>query len=102
MSNIQVTHDANVNNARSESSIVINPQNPAQIVAGSKKFKNIMNYDFTLATAYSTDGGMTWSDSADIPIPGWAGISDPALAWDDSGNAYLGLCPPEDIPNKHF
>lgn len=37
MSNIEVTHDADPNNARSESAIVINPNNPLQIVASSKK-----------------------------------------------------------------
>ncbi len=41
MSNIQVTHDSDVNNARSESAIVVNPNNPLQIVSASKKFKNI-------------------------------------------------------------
>src|ERR1700694_2726783 len=39
MHNIQVTHDVNLNNARSESSIVINPNNPMQMVAVSKKIK---------------------------------------------------------------
>ena len=58
MSNIQVTHDASLNNARSESSIVVNPNNPMQIVSGSKKFRDYHTYDFTLATAYSTDGGV--------------------------------------------
>jgi hypothetical protein len=89
MANIRVTHDTLQNNARSESSIAINPGNPKQIVAGSKKFKNIKTYDFTLATAYSINGGQTWHDSADIPIPGWDCLSDPALAWDDAGNIYL-------------
>ncbi|MBZ5538781.1 MAG: hypothetical protein LAO31_22780 [Acidobacteriia bacterium] len=98
MSNIQVTHDTDLNNARSESSIAINPQNPQQIVAGSKKFKNITSYDFTLATAWSSDGGMTWTESAEIPIPGWEGISDPALAWDDSGNVYLAALPFSKVP----
>lgn len=89
MANIQVTHDVNLNNARSESNIVINPNNPQQIVAGSKKFRNIQTYDFTLATAYSIDGGQTWNDSADIPLGNWTLLSDPALAWDDSGNVFL-------------
>jgi hypothetical protein len=60
MPNIQVTHDSNPNNARSESAVLINPNNPQQIVAASKKFKDIHTYDFTLATAYSSDGGRTW------------------------------------------
>jgi hypothetical protein len=98
MSNIQVTHDADPNNARSESSIAINPQNPQQIVAGSKKFKDIKTYDFTLATAWSADGGMTWKDSGEVPIPDWEGISDPALAWDDSGNVYLVALPFSKLP----
>jgi hypothetical protein len=89
MSNIQVTHDVSTNNARSESAILINPNNPMQIVSSSKKFKNIHTYDFTLATSYSTDGGFTWHDSADIPIPGWDCLTDPTLAWDDLGNVYL-------------
>jgi len=31
MSNLQVTHDSNTNNARSESAIAVNPNNPPQI-----------------------------------------------------------------------
>jgi hypothetical protein len=89
MSNIQVTHDTNLNNARSESSIVVNPNNSNQILAGSKKFRDIHNYDFTLATAYSTDGGFTWHDSADFTLSGFTLLTDPALAWDDAGNVFL-------------
>ncbi len=89
MSNIQVTFDMSPNNARSESSIVINPNNQTQIVTGSKKFKNFQTYDFTLATSYSTDGGQTWHPSADLQITGWDCLSDPALAWDDVGNVFL-------------
>src|SRR6266852_5897197 len=89
MSNIQVTLDMSPNNARSESSILINPNNPQQIVCGSKKFKDIHNYDCTLATAYSADGGGSWHDSADLPMPGFSLLTDPALAWDDSGNVFL-------------
>src|SRR6266704_880291 len=89
MHNIQVTHDVSPQNARSESSIAINPKNPQQIVAGSKKFKNIATYDFTLATEFSVNGGHTWMDSSDLAIPGWSGLTDPALTWDDSGNVLL-------------
>jgi len=90
MSNIQVTHDRDLNNARSESSLAINPNNPQQIVAGSKKFINYHTYDFTLATSFSADGGLHWNDSAPFALlPGWTGISDPAIAWDDSGNVFL-------------
>jgi hypothetical protein len=94
MSNIQVTHDISLDNARSESSLAINPNNTQQIVAGSKKFINYHTYDFTLATSYSTDGGLHWNDSAPFALlPGWTGISDPAIAWDDSGNVFLVALP---------
>jgi hypothetical protein len=46
-------------------------------------------YDFTVATVYSTDGGKSWHDSVAPATPGWTGLSDPALAWDDSGNVFL-------------
>ncbi|MGF6998365.1 hypothetical protein P3T25_006746 [Paraburkholderia sp. GAS32] len=55
MSNIQVTHDTSVNNARSESNIAVNPNNPTQIVGGSKKFRDIHNYDFILAAEQVSD-----------------------------------------------
>jgi len=94
MDNIQVTHSTNLNNARSESSLAINPNNPQQIVGASKRFINIKTYDFTLATSFSTDGGLTWNASADLALlTGWTGISDPALAWDDSGNVFLAALP---------
>jgi hypothetical protein len=90
MHNIQVTHDTNLNNARSESSIVVNPNNLKHMVCGSKKFRNIQTYDFTLATAYSHDGGHSWKDSADVPlVANYPLLTDPALAWDDSGNVFL-------------
>ncbi len=99
MSNIQVTHDTSLDNARSESSLVINPNNTQQIVAGSKKFNNYHTYDFTLATAYSADGGQTWADSTVLDLPtGWYGISDPALAWDDAGNVFLVALPLKEPP----
>jgi hypothetical protein len=90
MQNVQVTHDASTNNARSESSIAINPNNPNQIVAASKKFANIRTYDFTLATEYSTDGGQTWHASPALALPTGATVmTDPTLAWDDSNNVFL-------------
>lgn len=90
MSNIEVTFDTSANNARSESSIVINPVNTQQIVAGSKKFKDIHNYDFTLATAYSMNGGHSWHASGPLQLKsGWELLTDPALAWDDANNVYL-------------
>jgi hypothetical protein len=100
MPNIQVTHVTDLNNARSESAIAINPNNPAQIVSASKSFRNIHTYDFTLATQYSEDGGLTWQDSAPLPLVGFTVLSDPTVTWDDAGNVFLlGLSandPPQD------
>src|SRR5215467_885487 len=90
MQNVQVTYDTSPNNARSECSIAINPNNPHQIVAASKKFNNIHTYDFTLATEYSTDGGKTWHASPALGLPKGATVmTDPTLAWDDSNNVFL-------------
>jgi hypothetical protein len=90
MANLQVTHDSNPNNARSESNIAINPNNPLQIVSSSKKFANIETYNFTLATEYSVDGGQSWHDSTPLALPGGSTImTDPTLAWDDSANVFL-------------
>ena len=68
MPNIQVTFDSNPQNARSESNIAVNPNNPLQIVSSSKKFANIETYNFTLATEYSADGGQTWHASAALTL----------------------------------
>ncbi len=90
MQNVQVTYDTSPNNARSESSVAINPNNPDQIVAASKKFADIQTYDFTLATEYSTDGGKTWHASPELTLPKGATVmTDPTLAWDDSNNVFL-------------
>src|SRR5947199_3397387 len=99
MSNTQVTFNVNPANARSESSIAINPNNSNEMVAGSKKFFNPMTYSFTLATSWSNNGGKSWQPAADIPLlAGWAGISDPAICWDNSDNVYLLALPFKD-PN---
>jgi BNR/Asp-box repeat len=89
LANTQVTFDSSTSNARSESNIAINPNNPLQIVSSSKKFANIETYNFTLATEYSTDGGQTWHDSPALATPGFTVMTDPTLAWDDSGNVFL-------------
>ena len=90
MSNVQVIFDTDLNNARSESSLAINPNNLLQVVAASKKFADIHTYNFTLATEYSTDGGQTWSPSSALGLPKGATVmTDPTLAWDDSSNVFL-------------
>jgi len=100
MSNIRVTRDTDPNNARSESYVSINPHNTQQIVSISKKFRDIHNYDFTLATQFSTDGGLTWQDSADLALAAdFTILSDPALAWDDVGTLFLAGLSGRNPPN---
>jgi hypothetical protein len=93
-SNIRVTFDTNPDNARSESSITVNPLNPYNMVAGSKRFTNLSRYEFSLAVYSTFDGGQSWTEAAPLVLlPGWAGTSDPALAWDNQGHAYLVALP---------
>ena len=88
--NTQVTFDSNPANARSESAISVSPFNPANIVGASKRFTNPQTYDFSLAAYASFDGGTSWVEAPAFGLqPGWAGISDPTLAWDNAGNVYL-------------
>jgi hypothetical protein len=88
--NRRVTCDPNPTNDRSESSLEANPLNPYNLVGSSKKFTNPATYDFTLAAYATFDGGQSWVEAPPLALlPGWAGISDPAVAWDNMGNAFL-------------
>src|SRR5215469_10574868 len=83
--NRRVTYSKSLNNARSESSIAINPRNPYNIVASSKRFTNPNKYEFSLAIYTTFDGGESWTEANPLKLlDGWAGVSDPALAWDVS------------------
>src|SRR5689334_18297259 len=102
--NRRVTCSPDPHNDRSESAVVANPTNPYNLVGASKKFTDPHTYAFSLAAYYSFDGGQSWGeapalqllntgdvDGAGITWTGdpWAGLSDPAVAFDDVGNAYL-------------
>ena len=56
---IQVSHSANTNQARAESDMAVNPNNPLQMVGASKKFRDITTYDFWIAVYSTSDGGST-------------------------------------------
>jgi len=94
--NVQVTHSANVNHARSESVVSINPLDGQNIIAASKRFRNLHTYDFVVEAAVSFDGGKTW-DASSLPLHrDWGvnpGMSDPTIAWDSHGWAYLFVGP---------
>lgn len=64
--NIRVTFDTNPANARSESSIAVNPLNPYNMVAGSKRFTNPSRYEFSLAVYSTFDGGESWKESSHL------------------------------------
>jgi hypothetical protein len=93
--NVQVSADTGPENARSESAIAVNPRNPQHFVGASKRFRDIANYKFSIATYASFNGGSSWTEGTP-PIPegsGWDGISDPAVAFDGAGNPYLAGLP---------
>jgi hypothetical protein len=102
--NTRVTHDNDPNFARSESSIAINPFDPNKMIASSKRFSNLSTYAFSLAAYATFDGGQTWIEPPLALLPDWAGTSDPAITWDDLGNAYLVALPftPGTDPDHDF
>jgi hypothetical protein len=95
-----------VDDYQGETQVAVNPSNPLQLVAGANTFHKDPacqsptggNQTYgTQALFGSTDGGKTWTYNCapwDPSVTGgvpssqaWFG-SDPALAWDASGNAY--------------
>jgi hypothetical protein len=102
--NRRVTCDSDPHNDRSESALAINPLDPYNMVGSSKRFTDPHTYAFSLAAYFTFDGGQIWGeapplqllntgdvDGAGVVWTGdpWAGLSDPAVTWDDIGNAYL-------------
>ncbi len=84
----QVT-SSNSNQSRSESAIAINPKNAMNMIAVSKKFIDPVKYHFTVEPMVTTDGGYTWNPSP-LPAPaGWDGMTDPVVAFDHHGTAFV-------------
>jgi hypothetical protein len=80
---------SNASQSRSESAIVINPKNSRNMIGLSKKFIDPAIYLFRLAPIYTFDEGNTWHEST-LPVqPGWDGMTDPAVAFDNFGNAFI-------------
>jgi hypothetical protein len=85
---------------RSESSIAINPRNPRNMVGASKKFTNPDAYLFKIGVVYTFDGGQTWGEAA-LPVdPAWDCLTDPWVAFDSFGNAFLIAEPDKLVPAK--
>ena len=98
--NRRVTCDNSPSNARSESAIAINPLDSYNMVGASKRFTNPSIYAFSLAAYATFDGGHSWLEAPPLvlgdpntPSATWVGSSDPAVTWDDQGNAYLVALP---------
>ena len=74
------------NDAANEPSIAINPNDPNNMVAGWRQFDSI-NSDFREnGWAYTTDGGITWTNPGAITEGTF--YSDPVIDTDDAGNFY--------------
>jgi hypothetical protein len=92
--NARVTFDGDPRNDRSESSLAANPVNPNNMVGSSKKFFDPTIYAFTLAAYYTLNGGRSWNEAPALELlANWAGTSDPAVACDNMGNAFLVALP---------
>ncbi|MEO7503326.1 MAG: sialidase family protein [Gemmatimonadaceae bacterium] len=92
--NTQVTYSPTTKNSRSESELEANPLDPRNLVGASKRFIDPTKYKFTLAAYASFDGGESWTEAPPLQLlSNWAGISDPAIAWDNAGNCYLVALP---------
>src|SRR5215467_3691841 len=60
------------------------------MVGSSKRFTDPATYAFALSAYASFDGGSSWTEAAPLAMPpDWAGTSDPAVAFDRQGAAYL-------------
>ena len=83
--------------AQNETAIAQNPFNPRQLVAG---FNDYRRGDGTCGTAFSGNGGSSWTDSTmpngftrgtafgNVARQYWQAGGDPSVAWDTRGNAY--------------
>ena len=83
--------------AQNETTIAQNPFNPRQMVAG---FNDYRRGDGTCGTAFSSNGGSSWTDSTmpngftrgtafgNVARQYWQAGGDPSVAWDSRGNAY--------------
>lgn len=84
--------------SRSESAVAINPVNRANMICVSKKFIKPDWYWFSVEPMVTADGGYSWYP---MPLPkpdGLDGWTDPAVAFDHQGMAFLVAEPIDFIP----
>jgi hypothetical protein len=98
--NRQVTF-SKPNEARAESAVAINPQNPSNMIAASKRFYDRANYKSSIGVSFTKNGGTNWTE---VPLPATPGhpefawLVDPDVAFDGKGNAYLWAEPVDNPP----
>lgn len=92
---------SNSNQSRSESAVAVNPVNPSNLIAVSKKFINPTKYHFTVMPVVSIDGGFSWPEKPLPAPPSWDGMTDPVVTFDHQGQAFVTVEPlrfdPDDI-----
>jgi len=84
--NVDGAGNNRLNDAANEPTIVVDPNNPQNIVIGWRQFDNIASNFRENGYAYSNDGGATWTNPGAI-VEGTF-YSDPVLGADSSGNIY--------------
>jgi hypothetical protein len=98
--------------SHSEPTIAMDPLDHDHLIAASKMYENNEKYLFKVGTYESRDGGRTWEDQGHLPgyceTPGqcdpaneaeYRTTSDPTIAFDDEGNAYINVL---DAPGGTF
>lgn len=88
--NVRVSNDSYL--AHSEPMLAENPENPLNLVGGSKFFTDPAHYRFTIGAYASFDGGCTWADSG--ILPGFAtrhDVSDVTLAFGAHNTVYAAV-----------
>jgi hypothetical protein len=88
--NIRVSHDTYL--AHSEPMLAENPQNPLNLVGGSKFFTDPAHYRFQIGYFSSFDGGCTWTDGGVLPGFGKnETTSDISFAFGNHNNVYAAV-----------
>ena len=90
IANVRVSQDTFL--AHSEPMIVQNPNNPLNLVGGSKFFTDLAHYQFKIGYYASFDGGCTWTDGG--VFPGFAHerlTSDISFAFGEHNDVYAAM-----------
>jgi hypothetical protein len=69
--------------------VAINPLDSNHIIAISKKFIDPAKYHFTVEPVVTHNGGFTWTPLPLPAPPSWDGMTDPVVAFDHQGTAYV-------------